>query len=127
MRTMTTTTTDTTEAPQQTLAGRPGISIPEKTARALATAGGALTVISCFLAWTWTSAFPGDLTVYGYPGGLQWLVLIGGALTTLFGLSSYGIKGLRWLTPAGADAAIKLTALGTLLTMLYTAWAISNT
>ncbi|MEU8462813.1 branched-chain amino acid ABC transporter permease [Streptomyces sp. NPDC029003] len=127
MRTMTTTTTDTTDAPQQTLAGRPGIFLPEKTARVLATSGGALTVISCFLAWTWTSAFPGDLTVYGYPGGLQWLVLIGGALTTLFGLSSYGIKGLRWLTPAGADAAIKLTALGTLLTMLYTAWAISNT
>ncbi|MFJ9341237.1 branched-chain amino acid ABC transporter permease [Streptomyces sp. NPDC101733] len=121
---MTTTITDTT--PEAT-EGRSGIAIPEKTARALATAGGALTVVSCFLAWTWTSAFPGDLTVYGYPGGLQWLVLVGGALTTVFGLSSYGIKGLRWITPAGADAAIKLAALGTLLTMLYTAWAISNT
>lgn len=122
---MTTTTTDTTE--QQTATGRAGITLPEKTARALATTGGALTVISCFLAWTWTANFPGDLTVYGYPGGLQWLVLIGGALTTLFGLSSYGIKGLRWLTPGGADGAIKLSALGTLLTMAYTAWAISNT
>ncbi|MFJ1867307.1 branched-chain amino acid ABC transporter permease [Streptomyces sp. NPDC088097] len=121
---MTTTITDTT--PEAT-EGRSGISIPEKTARALATAGGALTVVSCFLAWTWTSAFPGDLTVYGYPGGLQWLVLVGGALTTVFGLSSYGIKGLRWITPAGADAAIKLAARGTLLTMLYTACAISNT
>lgn len=122
---MTTTTTDTT--PQTAATGRPGISFPEKTGRALATAGGALTVISCFLAWTWTSAFPGDLTVYGYPGGLQWLVLVGGALTALFGLSSYGIKGLRWIAPAGTDAAIKLCALGTLLTVAYTAWAISNT
>ncbi|MFD7261768.1 branched-chain amino acid ABC transporter permease [Streptomyces sp. NPDC059874] len=121
---MTTTTTDTTP---QTATGRAGISLPEKTARALATAGGALTVISCFLAWTWTPAFPGNLTVYGYPGGLQWLVLVGGALTTLFGLASYGVKGLRWLTPAGADAAIKLSALGTLLTILYTAYAISDT
>ncbi|MFJ3881702.1 branched-chain amino acid ABC transporter permease [Streptomyces sp. NPDC090077] len=125
MRTMTTTTTDTT--PQAEPAGRRGIAFPEKTARALATAGGALTVISCFLAWTWTSNFPGDLTVYGYPGGLQWLVLTGGALTTVFGLSSYGVKGLQWLAPAGTDAAIKLCALGTLLTMAYTVWAISST
>ncbi|MGW1516776.1 branched-chain amino acid ABC transporter permease [Streptomyces sp. NPDC002287] len=123
---MTTTTTDTIRP--TTATGRAGISFPEKTARALATAGGgALTVASCFLAWTWTSAFPGDLTVYGYPGGLQWLVLVGGALTTLFGLASYGIKGLRWTAPAGTDAAIKLCALGTLLTVAYTAWAISNT
>ncbi|WP_411106086.1 branched-chain amino acid ABC transporter permease [Streptomyces sp. cmx-4-9] len=122
---MTTTTTDTTQQTETT--GRAGISLSEKTARALATTGGALTIVSCFLAWTWTSAFPGDLTVYGYPGGLQWLVLVGGALTTLLGLSSYGIKGLRWITPAGADAALKLASLGTLLTMAYTAWAISDT
>ena len=29
-----------------------------------------------FLAWTWTAEFPGDLTVYGYPGGLQVLTLV---------------------------------------------------
>ncbi|MER6150173.1 branched-chain amino acid ABC transporter permease [Streptomyces hirsutus] len=103
------------------------IGIPEHIGRALATAGGALTVISTFLAWTWTSAFPGDLTYYGYPGGLQVLVLIGGALTTLFGLASYGTKGLRWLTPAGADSAIKLAAIGTFATAWYTIIAISAT
>lgn len=103
------------------------IGIPEHIGRALATAGGALTVISTFLAWTWTSAFPGDLTYYGYPGGLQVLVLIGGALTTLFGLASYGTKGLRWLTPAGADSAIKLAATGTFATAWYTIIAISAT
>ncbi|RKT04124.1 branched-chain amino acid transport system permease protein [Streptomyces sp. 3211.6] len=120
---MTTTITETTpQAPT-----RRGGPIPEQIARALATGGGVLTVISCFLAWTWTSAFPGDLTVYGYPGGLQWLVLVCGALTTLFGLSSYGIKGLQWLTPAGADAAIKLSALGAFYTSLYTTKAISST
>ncbi|MGW6296713.1 branched-chain amino acid ABC transporter permease [Streptomyces sp. NPDC055058] len=103
------------------------IGLPEHLARALATGGGVLTVLSTFLAWTWTSAFPGDLTVYGYPGGLQVLVLIGGALTALFGLASYGVKGLQWLTPAGADSAIKLSSLAALGTTWYTVLAISAT
>ncbi|WP_405954723.1 branched-chain amino acid ABC transporter permease [Streptomyces phaeochromogenes] len=101
------------------------IGIPPHLGRALATGGGILTVISAFLAWTWTSAFPGDLTVYGYPGGLQVLVLVGGALTALLGLASYGIKGLRWLAPAGADSAIKLAALAAFATTWYTIIAIS--
>ncbi|PRH78294.1 branched-chain amino acid ABC transporter permease [Streptomyces solincola] len=101
------------------------VNIPTGVARATATGGGVLTVVSAFLAWTWTSAFPGDLTVYGYPGGLQWLVLVGGALTTLFGLASYGVKGLNWLAPAGADAAIKLSAIAAFATAWYTALAIS--
>ncbi|KPI26144.1 ABC-type transporter, integral membrane subunit [Actinobacteria bacterium OV320] len=101
------------------------IGIPAHLGRALATGGGALTVVSTFLAWTWTSAFPGDLTVYGYPGGLQVLALIGGALTTLFGLSSYGVKGLRWLTPAGGDGAIKFAALAAFATVWYTVIAIT--
>lgn len=123
---MTTHTTESTGAPINKSGAPTGlIGLPENVGRALATAGGALAVISTFLAWTWTSEFPGDLTVYGYPGGLQTLVLIGGALTALFGLASYGIKGLRWLTPAGADSAIKLAALGTFATAWYTVIAIS--
>jgi branched-chain amino acid transport system permease protein len=122
-------TTQTT-APQtpRTLAHRAPrglVGIPPRIGRVLATGGGALTIVSAFLAWTWTAAFPGDLTVYGYPGGLQVLVLIGGALTTLFGLASYGGKGLRWLVPAGADSAIKLSALAAFVTAWYTIIAIS--
>ncbi|MGW7083042.1 branched-chain amino acid ABC transporter permease [Streptomyces sp. NPDC054871] len=101
------------------------IAIPEGPARALATGGGILTVISTFMAWTWTAAFPGDLTVYGYPGGLQVLVLIAGLLTTLFGLASYGIKGVRALTPGGADAALKYAALAAFATTWYTIISIS--
>ncbi|MFG3045639.1 branched-chain amino acid ABC transporter permease [Streptomyces sp. NPDC048202] len=101
------------------------IGLPTPLGRALATGGGALAVVSTFLAWTWTSAFPGDLTVYGYPGGLQVLVLIGGLLTTLFGLASYGVKGLQVLTPGNADSALKLAALGTFGTAWYTVLAIS--
>ncbi|MFF9396424.1 branched-chain amino acid ABC transporter permease [Streptomyces griseoluteus] len=101
------------------------IGLPATVGRALATGGGALAVVSAFLAWTWTADFPGDLTVYGYPGGLQVLVLIGGLFTTLFGLASYGVKGLKALTPGNADSALKLAALGTFATAWYTVIAIS--
>ncbi|MEV0259271.1 branched-chain amino acid ABC transporter permease [Streptomyces sp. NPDC050732] len=103
------------------------LPIPVGPARALATGGGILTIVSAFLAWTWTARFPGDLTVYGYPGGLQWLVLIAGALTTAYGLASYGVKGLRALAPAGADAALKYAALAAFATTWYTIFAISKT
>ncbi|MFB8103966.1 MULTISPECIES: branched-chain amino acid ABC transporter permease [Streptomyces] len=127
MTTMTTTqTTSTVTAPAQTAPTTSGpLALPPHIARATATAGGALTVVSAFLAWTWTSAFPGDLTVYGYPGGLQWLVLVSGALVALFGLSSYGIKGLGWLTPQGADAAIRLASYAAFATAWFTMAAIS--
>jgi branched-chain amino acid transport system permease protein len=121
-----TTQTTTADALGTTTATRAGlIGVPENIGRALATGGGTLAVISTFLSWTWTTTFPGNLTVYGYPGGLQILVLIGGALTTLFGLASYGIKGLGWLVPAGADSSIKLAALGTFATAWYTILAIT--
>ncbi|WP_405642890.1 branched-chain amino acid ABC transporter permease [Streptomyces sp. NBC_00019] len=123
---MTTQTTETPSAPVSKDGNAKGlIGLPENVGRALATAGGALAVVSTFLAWTWTSEFPGDLTVTGYPGGLQVLVLIGGALTALFGVASYGVTGLRWLTPAGADSALKLAALGTFATAWYTVIAIT--
>ncbi|WP_416967241.1 branched-chain amino acid ABC transporter permease [Streptomyces sp. 4F14] len=101
------------------------VPLPEKTGRALALGGSALAIVSTFLAWTWTDDFPGDLTVYGYPGGLQVLVLVGAALTTLLTLSTYGVKGLAWLTPGGGDAAVKLGALATFATTWYTVIAIS--
>ncbi|MHB9862566.1 branched-chain amino acid ABC transporter permease [Streptomyces sp. YIM S03343] len=113
----------TPSAPPAAPSGLVGLPVP--LGRALATGGGVLTVISTFLAWTWTSAFPGDLTVYGYPGGLQVLVLIGGILTTLFGIASYGVRGLAWLVPGSADSALKLAALGTFATAWYTVIAIS--
>ncbi|MFI1012248.1 branched-chain amino acid ABC transporter permease [Streptomyces sp. NPDC020965] len=127
-----TTQTDTPDRPvtpskdPQGPALRGLVPLPPHIGRALATGGGALTIVSAFLAWTWTAAFPGDLTVYGYPGGLQWLVLVSGVLTTLFGLSSYDVKGLRWLTPAGADSAIRLASLAGFVTSWYTIIAIAD-
>ncbi|MFF2859281.1 branched-chain amino acid ABC transporter permease [Streptomyces rubiginosohelvolus] len=103
----------------------PVLAIPATVARAATAAGAALTLGSTFLAWTWTAKFPGDLTVTGYPGGLQVLTLVGAALTLLFTLSGYGIKGLRWLTPGGTNSPVRLAALGLLGTMGFTVGAIS--
>ncbi|MGP2437706.1 branched-chain amino acid ABC transporter permease [Streptomyces sp. JW3] len=122
-----TTQTTTPKTPDTPISGSTTglVGIPPAIGRALATGGGLLTIASAFLAWTWTDEFPGDLTVYGYPGGLQVLVLIAGALTTLLGAASYGVQGLRWLTPAGADAALKFAALAAFATTWYTVIAIA--
>ncbi|MET9905873.1 branched-chain amino acid ABC transporter permease [Streptomyces sp. NPDC006476] len=88
------------------------IGLPLPAARALLLLGGIATAASAFLAWTWTSDFPGDLTVYGYPGGLQWMTFVAGVLTAVFALASYGVRGLGWLLPARNNAPLVLTALG---------------
>ncbi|MBL1106174.1 branched-chain amino acid ABC transporter permease [Streptomyces sp. 5-8] len=123
-----TTQTTAPETPGARKAEAPSglVPLPEKAGRAIALGGSVLTIVSTFLAWTWTAEFPGDLTVYGYPGGLQVLVLVGAALATLFALSSYGLRGLGWLTPAGPDAALKLATLATFATTWYTVLAISS-
>ncbi|MFJ9632905.1 branched-chain amino acid ABC transporter permease [Streptomyces sp. NPDC101175] len=115
-------TPDTPSAPAE--AGL--IGLPPTLGRALALGGGVLTIVSTFMSWTWTSDFPGDLTVYGYPGGLQVLVLIGGVLTTLFALAGYGVKALRHIVPAGGDAALRFAALASFATAWYTVIAISD-
>ncbi|WP_329247668.1 branched-chain amino acid ABC transporter permease [Streptomyces sp. NBC_01478] len=101
------------------------IPMPAPAARALTLGGGVATAVSAFLAWTWTADFPGDLTVYGYPGGLQWLTVVGGALVVLFALSGYGVRGLGWLAPAGATGPTLLAALGAFATTWYTVIAIA--
>ncbi|AKN72974.1 branched-chain amino acid ABC transporter permease [Streptomyces sp. PBH53] len=101
------------------------LPLPEKAARALTLGGSVLTAASTFLAWTWTADFPGDLTFYGYPGGLQVLVLVGALLATVFALASYGVRGLGWLVPAGGDAALRFATLATFATSWYTVLAIS--
>ncbi|MEU3216599.1 branched-chain amino acid ABC transporter permease [Streptomyces sp. NPDC006971] len=103
----------------------PLLPIPPAPARIATLTGAALALAGTFLAWTWTKEFPGDLTVTGYPGGLQILTLISAALTLLLTLSGYGIRGLGWLTPAGTNSPVRLLALGTLGTTGYALGAIS--
>ncbi|MFJ4867852.1 branched-chain amino acid ABC transporter permease [Streptomyces sp. NPDC088757] len=98
---------------------------PKPTALLWAVVGGSLaTIVSTFLAWTWTTAFPGNLTIYGNPAPLQLLTLVGAALTTAHALSALGVKGLGWLTPTGSRKAVWILALGTFATTLFTALAI---
>ncbi|ANW20706.1 branched-chain amino acid ABC transporter permease [Streptomyces clavuligerus] len=93
--------------------------------RTTVAAGGLATVASTFLAWTWTDAFPGDLTVYGYPGGLQVLSLVAGMLVALGALAALGVKGLGWLVPAGSSQALRMYALGAFGTTWFTVVAIA--
>ncbi|MEU5094228.1 branched-chain amino acid ABC transporter permease [Streptomyces sp. NPDC020996] len=101
------------------------LPLPLAAARALLLAGGIATAASTFLAWTWTSDFPGDLTVTGYPGGLQWLTLTAGVLVALFSLAVYGVRGLRWLVPARNNAPLVLLAVGAFGVTWYTVISIS--
>ncbi|MGW5273477.1 branched-chain amino acid ABC transporter permease [Streptomyces sp. NPDC004044] len=104
----------------------PVIPLPEAGARLATTVGAIATLASTFLAWTWTDEFPGDLTVTGYPGGLQVITLVGAALTLLFALAGHGVRGLGWLNPARSNNALLLIALGTFGTTWYTVIAIAQ-
>ncbi|MEU7325020.1 branched-chain amino acid ABC transporter permease [Streptomyces griseoviridis] len=121
--TETTTTPPADQAPAPTARGL--VPLPPTTALPLLLAGGIATAASTFLAWTWTADFPGDLTVSGYPGGLQWLTFTAGLLTALFALSAYHLRGLRWLTPARNHAPLLLVAIGGFGTTWYTILAIT--
>ncbi|MFF7749988.1 branched-chain amino acid ABC transporter permease [Streptomyces sp. NPDC007971] len=116
-------TDTTTQAPAA--AGRGLVPLPSAVARLLIAVGAVGTIASTFLSWTWTPDFPGDLTVYGYPAGLQILALVGGALTLLFGLTLWNVKGLRWLNPAGATSPVLLTALSAFAVCWFTGIAIA--
>ncbi|MGW1767464.1 branched-chain amino acid ABC transporter permease [Streptomyces sp. NPDC002073] len=111
-------TTDSTT--KTTTAGAP------KSSLLYAIIGGSLaTIASTYLAWTWTTDFPGDLTIYGSPAPLQMLTLVGALLTAAFALSALGTKGFGWLTPTGARKAVWLLALGTFATTLFTVVSIA--
>ncbi|MDH6216299.1 branched-chain amino acid ABC transporter permease [Streptomyces pseudovenezuelae] len=118
--------TETTKNPSAAIAPRGLIPLPVSAARALLLVGGIATAASAFLSWTWTSEFPGDLTVTGYPGGLQWLTFTAGVLTALFTIASYGVRGLGWLLPARNNAPLVLLALGGFGTTWYTVIAIAT-
>ncbi|WP_380286136.1 branched-chain amino acid ABC transporter permease [Kitasatospora purpeofusca] len=113
---MTTTGTETT----------PVIPLPGRTA-ALLTGLGALAVTgSALMPWTWTSDYPGDLTYYGSPAGLQWLALTAGLLTLLLLLATQGIPGLRWAAPRHSHNAVLLAATGALAVGWFSALSIAN-
>ncbi|MFI1433358.1 branched-chain amino acid ABC transporter permease [Streptomyces lydicus] len=101
------------------------LPLPERAARLTTAAGALATAASTGLAWTWSSDFPGDLTYYGSPAGLQIVTLAGGLLTLLFATAALGLRGLQWLIPAGRNAPTLLAALGTFAATWFTLGAIA--
>ncbi|MFJ6123507.1 branched-chain amino acid ABC transporter permease [Streptomyces griseoviridis] len=102
-------------------------TIGPRLARTLTAIGAALTLASPFLAWTWTAAYPGNLTLDGYPGGSQVVTLVTGALAALFTAAALGLPGVRRLAPAGAVRALRSASLAALTTTWVTVGAIALT
>ncbi|MFD5076694.1 branched-chain amino acid ABC transporter permease [Streptomyces sp. NPDC058371] len=101
------------------------IGLPQPAARALITLGAVGTIASTFMSWTYTADFPGDLTYYGSPAGLQILDLVAGLLTLLYALTLWNVRGLRWLNPAGATQPIALAAAAAFSVSWFSAIAIA--
>ncbi|MER7669602.1 branched-chain amino acid ABC transporter permease [Kitasatospora sp. NPDC096128] len=112
---MTTTSTETT----------PVIPLPAPAATALTGLGALLTAASAAMSWTWTSDFPGDLTYFGSPAGLQWLAVVAGVLTLVLLLAVQGVPGLRWAAPSRSNNAVLYAATGALAVAAYSVTAIS--
>jgi branched-chain amino acid transport system permease protein len=102
--------------------------VDHRAAKALIAVGSLGAAASTFLAWTWTAAFPGDLAVYGYPGGNQLITLIVSILT-LFALGSAvgasGLTGTRWLVPRGRVRLLRGLALANAASTWYVLIAIA--
>ncbi|MCD9874043.1 branched-chain amino acid ABC transporter permease [Streptomyces guryensis] len=118
-----TTTAKTTPTTPDTPRGL--IPLPQSAARVLIALGAIGTIGSTYMSWTWTSDFPGDLTYYGSPAGLQILDLVAGVLTLFYALTRWNIRGLNWLNPAGATAPVFLAAASAFTVSWFSALAIA--
>ncbi|MBO1331182.1 branched-chain amino acid ABC transporter permease [Streptomyces sp. VRA16 Mangrove soil] len=99
-------------------------AVPARAARPLVVTGVVLTLVSPFLAWTWTRRFPGNLTVTGYPGGSQLVTLATGLLAAYFTAAALGVPRLA---PRGAARALRAASLAALTSTWITVGAIAVT
>ncbi|HXR73816.1 branched-chain amino acid ABC transporter permease [Actinocrinis sp.] len=109
------------QPPQTPLAARQeeAPTVNPAVAKALVAVGAFASLVSTFLAWTWTSSFPGDLSVTGYPGGNQVITLTVSVLLILALGPAYGVPGLRWLAPRGYVWLLRGLALANLASTWY--------
>ncbi|MDQ0786364.1 branched-chain amino acid transport system permease protein [Streptomyces sp. B3I7] len=127
---MTHTTTPDPTTPEPTVSPTPPaprglIPLSPGAGLALVLLGGAGTIASAFMSWTWTSEFPGDLTVYGYPAGLQILAIVAGVLTLFFGATRLGLLKLPGAERIAAPSALFAAALSAFTVCWFAAIAIA--
>lgn len=101
------------------------VSVSPSLAKGLVAVGAAASLASTFLAWTWTSTFPGDLSVNGYPGGNQWITLAVSALLLVAVAVAYDVPGLRWIAPRGYVRLLRGIALANAVATWYVLLAIA--
>ncbi|MFB8235942.1 branched-chain amino acid ABC transporter permease [Kitasatospora purpeofusca] len=104
----------------------PVITLPGRTAALLTALGAAATAGSALMPWTWTSEYPGDLTFYGSPAGLQWLALTAGLVTLVLLLATQDVPGLRWAAPRRSNNAVVIAAAGAVAVGWFSVVSIST-
>jgi branched-chain amino acid transport system permease protein len=115
------------EPPEAPLAVRAdgGRTVSPALAKALVAIGAVASLFSTFLAWTWTPAFPGNLTLNGNPGGNQLITLAISILLIIAVGAAYGVPGLRWLAPRGHVRLLRGLALANFVSTWYVLIAIA--
>jgi branched-chain amino acid transport system permease protein len=108
---------------ESALAAQPRVS--PALAKSLITVGAVASLASTFLAWTWTTAFPGNLSVSGYPGGNQVITLVVSVVLLLALLPAYGVPGFGWMAPRGHVWMLRWLAIANLACTWYVLLAIA--
>ena len=108
---------------EASLAAQPRVS--PALAKGLIAIGAVGSIASTFLAWTWTSAFPGNLSLSGNPGGNQTITLVVSVVLLLALLPAYGVRGFGWMAPRGHVRMLRGLALANAVSTWYVLFAIA--
>jgi branched-chain amino acid transport system permease protein len=108
---------------ESALAAQPRVS--PALAKGLIAAGAVASLASTFLAWTWTTAFPGNLSVSGYPGGNQVITLVVSVVLILNLLPAFGVPHTGWMAPRGYVRLLRGLALANAVSTWYVLLAIA--
>jgi branched-chain amino acid transport system permease protein len=108
---------------ESSLAAQPRVS--PALAKGLITLGAVVSLVSTFLAWTWTTAFPGNLSVSGYPGGNQVITLVVSVILILNLLPAYGVPHTGWMAPRGYVRLLRGLALANAVSTWYVLIAVA--
>ena len=89
-------------------------------------AASVVVIAGCLMRWTFSASFPPNLTVYFYPAGAQLYTLVLAVLGLLLFLSAaYDRGALRFVSGGAAASGSRIAALGVILVVGYTLYAIA--